>query len=81
MEPVSTVRNPTNVILGLLLGGLIGATAMLFLAPQSGRLTRALLQRKSTELRSRTTDLGKRALAQIESLPTKLRQVTGQSGE
>jgi gas vesicle protein len=77
----SARSNPRNLILGLLIGGLIGATALLFFAPQSGKQTRDQIQRRSVEWRGRTTDVGKRALAQIESLPTKLRHVIGQTGE
>jgi gas vesicle protein len=55
------------VLKGLLIGGLVGAGTMLFLAPQSGRKLRARIQRKSNELRERTTDTVKDAVAQVKS--------------
>ena len=41
---------------GLLLGGLAGAGTMLFLAPQSGKRTRAQIQRRGVELKDQATD-------------------------
>jgi gas vesicle protein len=41
---------------GLLAGGLLGAAAMLLLAPQSGKRTRAKIQRTSAEWREQTAD-------------------------
>ena len=43
-------------LVGLLLGGLAGAGAMLLLAPQSGKKTRAKIQRKGRDLRNQTAD-------------------------
>ena len=40
---------------GVLIGGLAGAGAMLLLAPQSGKRTRANIQRQSQELRDQAT--------------------------
>ena len=40
-----------GLLAGLLIGGLAGAMAMLFLAPQSGKETRAKMQQLSYELR------------------------------
>jgi gas vesicle protein len=40
---------------GLLLGGLVGAGAMLLLAPQSGKKTRTQIRRKGRDLRKQTT--------------------------
>jgi gas vesicle protein len=53
-----------NVFIGVLIGGLAGAAAMLLLAPQSGKKTRAEIQLKSVQWLDRTTDFGKNALAQ-----------------
>ncbi len=56
-----------NVIIGLLIGGLAGAAAMLLLAPQSGKQTRAQIQKKSIQLRDRTIGIVKDAVAQVRS--------------
>jgi YtxH-like protein len=40
-----------GLLIGLLIGGLTGAVAMLFLAPQSGKESRAKMQQLSHELR------------------------------
>jgi gas vesicle protein len=53
-----------NIVIGVLIGGLVGAATMLLLAPKSGRQTRFDIQQKSIQLRDRTTDIGKKALAQ-----------------
>jgi len=57
---------------GLLIGGLAGAVAMLLLAPQSGKRTRAQIQLKSMELREQTTEAVEDALKQTR---TKGRQI------
>ena len=57
---------------GLLIGGLAGAVAMLLLAPQSGKKTRAKVQQKSIELREQTTEAVEDALAQTR---VKARQI------
>ncbi len=41
---------------GLMLGGMVGAATMLFLAPQSGKRTRAQIQRRGAELKDQATD-------------------------
>ena len=53
-----------SFIAGLLIGGLAGALAMLLLAPQSGKKTRAKVQQKSSELREQTTETVEDALKQ-----------------
>lgn len=45
-----------GVMLGSLLGGLVGAIVMLLMAPQAGAKTRKQIQRKSRDLRVKTTD-------------------------
>jgi gas vesicle protein len=62
-----------SFIAGLLIGGLAGAVAMLLLAPQSGKKTRAQIQEKSIELRDQTTEAVEDALKQTR---TKARQIT-----
>lgn len=52
---------------GLLIGGLAGATAMLLLAPQSGKDTRTQIQEKSFELRDRTSKMLEDTMSQMRS--------------
>lgn len=63
-------RHPTNnmlsVLLGMLIGGLAGAVTMLLLAPQSGKDTRMQIQKKGIELRDRTTEMVKDAMGQVQ---------------
>ncbi len=56
-----------HVLTGMIVGGLIGATAMLFLAPQSGEETRAEIRDKAMELRDRTTGTVKDTVSQVSS--------------
>jgi gas vesicle protein len=49
---------------GLLVGGLAGATAMLLLAPQSGKKTRSQIRKKSSDLREQTVKTVEGAVAQ-----------------
>jgi len=55
------------VVKALLIGGLVGAGTMLFLAPQSGRKLRANLQKKTHELREHTAETVKDAVSQVKS--------------
>ena len=55
------------VLKALVIGGLVGAGTMLLLAPQSGRKTRANIQKKTLELRDRTTETVKDAIDQVKS--------------
>ena len=61
------------LLIGLLIGGLAGAVTMLLLAPQSGKKTRAKLQRQSHELREQTAETVEDAMAQARD---KARQIT-----
>jgi len=54
-------------VAGLLIGALAGAVAMLLLAPQSGKKTRATIQQKSIELREQTTGAVEDAVAQART--------------
>ncbi len=62
-----------GLLAGLLIGGLAGALTMLLLAPQSGKKTRAKLQRQSHELREQTAETVEDAVAQARG---KARQIT-----
>lgn len=61
-----------GILVGLLIGGLVGAGVMLMLAPQSGKKTRAQIQKKTLELRDQTTEAVEDAVSQVGS---KARQV------
>jgi gas vesicle protein len=64
--------NPLNVVVGMLIGGLVGAVTMLLLAPQSGKETRNQIQQKSIELRDRTSEIVEDTMAQIRSSVDKI---------
>ena len=53
---------------GLLMGGLIGATAGLLLAPKSGELLRAQIRDKSMEVRDQVTHTAEDARQRTETL-------------
>jgi len=59
-------NNAIPVLAGLLVGGLAGAGAMLLLAPQPGKETRAQIQNKAMELRDRTAETVEEALSQAK---------------
>lgn len=52
---------------GLLLGGLTGAGVMLLLAPQSGRKTRAQLQKQGNLLRKQTMKTVEEGVSQVQT--------------
>lgn len=56
-----------HVLTGIVVGGLIGATAMLFLAPRSGEEMRAEVRDKAADLRDRTTESVKDTVSQVVS--------------
>lgn len=62
-----------HVLTGILVGGLIGATAMLFLAPRSGEEMRAGVRDKALDLRDRTADTVKERVSQVVSKASHLR--------
>ena len=66
-EPEYHDNNFLSVLIGLVIGGLVGAVAMLLLAPQSGEETRTQIQEKGIELRDRTTDMMDDVVAQVRS--------------
>jgi len=65
-EPWGSWAGPlAGLLAGLLIGGLTGAVAMLFLAPQSGKETRAKMQQLGFELREQTAEAVDDAVAQV----------------
>jgi len=52
----NAANNAGTFLAGVLAGGLIGAGAMLLLAPQSGKKTRDQIQHEGVELRDRVTE-------------------------
>ena len=67
---------PTNnllgVLAGLLIGVLAGAVTMLLLAPQSGKDTRMQIREKGIELRDRTTEMVDETMVQVRSNANKI---------
>ena len=62
-----------HILTGILVGGIIGATAMLFLAPRSGEEMRAEVLDKAMELKDRTADTMKDTVSQVKSKAGQLR--------
>ena len=62
-----------HVLTGILVGGLIGATAMMLLAPRSGEEMRAEIKDKAIDLRDRTTDGVKDTVSQVVSKASRLK--------
>jgi gas vesicle protein len=56
-----------HVLTGIVVGGLIGATAMMLLAPRSGEEMRAEIKDKAVDLRDRTTEGVKDTVSQVVS--------------
>ena len=73
-EQVQDMNDATKHILtGIVVGGLIGATAMLLLAPRSGEEMRAEIKDKAMDLRDRTTESVKETVSQVASKAGHLR--------
>ena len=64
----------SGLLTGALIGGVAGAGAMLLLAPQSGKKTRAKIQHKSQDLRDQTAETVEDTVDQVRD---KARQITG----
>ena len=62
-----------HVLTGIVVGGLIGATAMMLLAPRSGEEMRAEIKDKALDLRDRTTDGVKDTVSQVVSRASHLK--------
>lgn len=69
-----------HILTGILVGGLIGATAMLFLAPRSGEEMRSEVRDRALELRDRTAESVKDKVSQVKSKAGNLKgSVRGQA--
>jgi gas vesicle protein len=66
-EQTNGIRNFGKVVIGMLVGGLAGAVAMLLLAPQSGKKTRDQIEEISLQVRDQTTKNIKKAVKQVRS--------------
>lgn len=81
-EHNSRFRGTKSMLIGLLVGGLAGAGAMLLLAPQSGAQTRNQIRVKSIQLRDQTAAGVKNALEQArvetEEMAAGVRQKAGE---
>jgi gas vesicle protein len=62
-----------HVLTGIVVGGLIGATAMMLLAPRSGEEMRAEIKDKAVDLRDRTTESVKDTVSQVVSKASHLK--------
>ena len=56
-----------HILTGIVVGGLIGATAMMLLAPRSGEEMRAEIKDKAMDLRDRTSESMKDTVSQVVS--------------
>ena len=65
-------NNILSVLVGILIGGLAGAVTMLLLAPQPGKATRMQIREKGIELREQTTEMVKDGMAQVRSNANKI---------
>lgn len=62
-----------HILTGIVVGGLIGATAMMLLTPRSGEEMRAEIKDKAVDLRDRTTEGVKDTVSQVVSKASHLR--------
>jgi gas vesicle protein len=69
----NNVNNVWGFLGGMLVGGLAGAVAMLLVAPQSGKRTRAKIQMRSLELRDQAANAVEDALVQTRAKAHQLR--------
>ena len=66
IEENETHQNYSKVVLlGMMIGGMLGAAIVLLYAPQSGKKTRTFIQEKSIQLRDQTNNLIKSEIEQV----------------
>ena len=70
---VSSGHATVAMLTGVIVGGLVGAGALLLLAPQAGKQTRAELQEGVEHLREQTTEKVKDTVAQVKSKASQLK--------
>ena len=81
-ESTNDANNLKSVLLGLLIGGLTGATAMLLFAPQSGKRLRTQIRQESIQLRDRATSGIEEAVEQVRSVTNRITaEVQEKAGE
>lgn len=56
-----------NVLIGALVGALAGALAMLLMAPQSGKKTRATIEKKGKQLRQQAAETIEEGVDQVRT--------------
>jgi gas vesicle protein len=66
-EGIARGSSGAPLLAGLMIGGLVGAGAMLLLAPQAGRQTRAEIQDGAMEIKDRTTESVRGAVSQAKT--------------
>src|SRR5688572_11067276 len=73
-EPLSRTSNSAGSFLaGVFFGGLAGAIAALFLAPQSGKETRQQIQQKAMDLRNQATTTVEKTITDIRTKADQLK--------
>lgn len=78
MQAAQVTNGAKHVLTGLVVGGLIGATAMLFLAPRSGEEMRSEVKDKALGLRDRTTETVKETIKDtLSQVKSKKDELTG----
>jgi len=70
------MSNKSEFMLGLVIGGVVGAAAALLYAPKSGAETRDQLKQKGEELKDGAHDLVERAVHRAEEIGTTVKDRT-----
>ena len=72
--------NDSGFALGFLVGGIVGTVVGIFIAPQSGAVTRADLVERSEEWRRRGEDLRARVSPLVETVRDRMGQTQATEG-